>query len=122
MATTPSDVVAAIVLRLQPLGPVRARAMFGGHGLFLDDRMFALIADGDLYPKVDEATEPAFRAAGAAPFVYDRRGTAATLRYWSMPADPTAEPGRWLEFAAYGLAAAARSRARGRRRTGQQPR
>jgi DNA transformation protein len=34
---------------LAALGPVIARAMFGGYGLYLDGRMFALICNGALY-------------------------------------------------------------------------
>ncbi len=39
-----SKFVERALARLLPMGPVRARAMFGGWGLFLDDVMFALIA------------------------------------------------------------------------------
>jgi DNA transformation protein and related proteins len=102
--------VEAIVARLQPLGPVRARAMFGGHGLFLDDRMFALFAWGAVYFKADAVSEPAFAAAGGAPFVYDRKGTPARMSYWSVAVDPAADLGRWLAFAELGLAAAKRAK------------
>ena len=36
---------------LEPLGPVRAKRMFGGAGLFLDGTMFGLIIDDILYFK-----------------------------------------------------------------------
>jgi TfoX/Sxy family transcriptional regulator of competence genes len=29
---------------ITPLGPARAKAMFGGYGIFLDDEMFAKIS------------------------------------------------------------------------------
>jgi hypothetical protein len=47
---------ARITSLLMPLGPVRARSMFGGCGIFLDDLMFALIAWDRLYFKVDDET------------------------------------------------------------------
>ena len=56
---------------LEPLGPVQARAMFGGWGLYLGGAMFGLIAEERLYLKVDDETRPAFQSAGGEPFVYD---------------------------------------------------
>jgi DNA transformation protein and related proteins len=55
---------------LAPLGTVRARRMFGGHGLYCDDLFFALIALDRLYLKTDAVSQPAFAAAGCEPFVY----------------------------------------------------
>ena len=55
---------------LAPLGAVRARRMFGGHGLYCDDLFFALIASDRLFLKTDAVTQPAFAAAGCEPFVY----------------------------------------------------
>lgn len=54
--------------RLAPLGELRARRMFGGVGLYCDERFFGLIDAGVLYFKVDDATRPDFVAAGAGPF------------------------------------------------------
>ena len=62
-----------IVGQLLPLGPVRARAMFGGFGIFHEDLMFGLIAFNRPYFKVDEESKPRFEAAGCEPFVYDGR-------------------------------------------------
>jgi DNA transformation protein len=45
---------------------VSSRSMFGGHGIYRDGRMFALVYDGAVYAKVTEAeastsTRPPFR-------------------------------------------------------------
>ncbi len=59
---------------LAPLGPpgaMRSRAMFGGHGLYLDDVFIAIIAAERLYLKVNDSSRPRFEAAGSEPFVYD---------------------------------------------------
>lgn len=53
---------------LAPLGAVRARAMFGGAGLYLGDTMFALIADDVLYFKTDAGTAGDYEALGMGPF------------------------------------------------------
>ena len=39
---------------LAPLGRVRTRRMFGGHGLYVDDVFIALVMRGRLYLKVDD--------------------------------------------------------------------
>ncbi|RYZ13123.1 MAG: TfoX family protein, partial [Myxococcaceae bacterium] len=49
---------------LEPLGPVQARSMFGGWGLYFGGRMFGLIIQGQLYLKTDDVTRPDFEAEG----------------------------------------------------------
>lgn len=62
------DYVDHLLELLAPLGPVRARAMFGGWGLSLDGATFALVAADILYFKVDAQTRPAYEALGLRPF------------------------------------------------------
>jgi hypothetical protein len=38
----------ALVELMQSIGPVRAQAMFGGHGIFLEQLIFGLVADSVL--------------------------------------------------------------------------
>lgn len=56
MATNPSSARRAfadhVVDLLRGMGAVRAKPMFGGHGLYLDGVMFALLADGRCFIKV----------------------------------------------------------------------
>ena len=104
--------VDGVLASLLPLGPVRARAMFGGWGLFLDDAMFGLIARERLYFKVDAETEPRFAAAGAAAFSYLRQGQRVALSYREAPL----ETGALLPWAELGLDAARRARATKRRK------
>ena len=52
---------------LSPLGAVRARRMFGGHGLYLDELFVALIAGERLYLKVDSETREHSRPPAASP-------------------------------------------------------
>ncbi|MDH3725633.1 MAG: TfoX/Sxy family protein, partial [Thermoleophilia bacterium] len=60
-----------VVDLLQAMGPVDARSMFGGYGIFLDGLMFGLIADEVLYLKVDEENRPEFEELGLGAFVYE---------------------------------------------------
>ena len=57
-----------VIDQLDAVGPVQARRMFGGAGLYLDGLFFALIADDVLYFKVDDSNRPDFEAAGMSPF------------------------------------------------------
>ncbi len=109
---------------LLPAGPVRARAMFGGWGVYLDDTMFALIANDELFLKIDGKTEAAFAAAGAEPFVYSRGGESIAMSYRKAPDGSLDDTGSLLPWAEMALAAARRSRAGkkskgGKRKTAQ---
>jgi len=70
---------------LQPLGTIRTRRMFGGHGVYCDGLFIAIVIDGQLYLKVDELTRPAFVAAGCEPFVYTGKGQPIQMSYWNVP-------------------------------------
>ncbi len=105
-----SAFVDGVLGNLLPLGPVRARAMFGGWGLFLDDAMFGLIARERIYFKVDAETEPRFAAAGAEAFTYLRQGKRVALSYWAAPLGAPWRAGALLPWAELGLEAARRSR------------
>ncbi|NJN36401.1 MAG: TfoX/Sxy family protein, partial [Nitrospiraceae bacterium] len=59
---------------LAPLGAVRAKRMFGGYGLYVEELFIAVIAFERLYLKVDAAGMPRFSAAGCEPFVYGGKG------------------------------------------------
>ncbi len=97
---------------LMPLGPVRARAMFGGFGIFHEDLMFGLIAFERLYFKVDADTKPRFEAAGCKAFVYDGKTKPTEMSYWTVPEDALEDPEVLLPWAELGLAAARRARAK----------
>lgn len=79
--------VAWCVELLSPLGPVRAKGMFGGHGLYVDECFVAIVADEVLYLKADAQSAPAFAAAGSTPFTYTARGRTLTMSYWRVPPD-----------------------------------
>jgi Regulator of competence-specific genes len=46
--------------------------MFGGAGIYREGVMFALVFDGAIFLKVDEASIPEFEREGSRPFVYTR--------------------------------------------------
>lgn len=95
---------------LQPLGPVVARRMFGGAGLFLDGLMFALLADDALYLKADHVNQPAFEAEGLSAFTYARGGKRIALSYWQAPERLLDDAEELRAWAAHAIAAARRGR------------
>ncbi|MDC0708703.1 TfoX/Sxy family protein [Stigmatella sp. ncwal1] len=99
---------------LEPLGPVRARAMFGGWGLYSEGVMMGLIISGQLFLKTDELSRPAFEAAGGVPFVYDAgRGRAPiTMSYWTPPAEAVDDAYALLPWARRAVEAALRTAAK----------
>jgi DNA transformation protein and related proteins len=66
-------------------GPIRARRMFGGWGIYHDGLMFGLYAAGRLYLKTDTHNVAQFETAGCEPFTYNQRGKVIKLSYWSAP-------------------------------------
>jgi DNA transformation protein len=104
-----------VVEQLACVGPVAARNMFGGVGLYLDGVFFALIAHDVLYLKVDDANRPDYEAAGMGPFKpYPNRRT--TMPYYELPAEVLDDPDQLGEWARKAWDAANRTRtARGGR-------
>lgn len=95
---------------LAPLGPVAARRMFGGHGLYCAGAMFALIADDMLYLKVDDANRGAHEAAGLPPFAYHAKGRQrAVMSYYQPPLEALDDAAAMRPWAEAALAAALRA-------------
>ncbi len=68
-----------IMQKLEPLGQVKSRAMFGGYGVFHEGMMFALIADDTLYFKVDDSNRVQYEQAGSTQF--------KPMPYYEVPAE-----------------------------------
>jgi DNA transformation protein and related proteins len=69
------------------LGRVQCRRMFGGHGVFHDDRMIGLVVRETLYLKADAESAPHFDALRAPAFCYERQGRTMQMSYREAPAD-----------------------------------
>ena len=93
------------------LGAARARRMFGGHGLYVDDLFIALIAAERLYLKVDAQTRPHFEAAGCTAFAFGADGQSVMHGYFSAPDEAIESPPLMQPWARLALAAALRARA-----------
>ena len=114
MAVSPSFKTFIVEQLSRAIPRVRARAMFGGVGIYAGELFFALIADDTLYLKVDDATRPDFEAMGSRPFQpYGEERE--TMQYYAVSAEliEDAESLRpWVEKA---VAAAGRKRKKGKK-------
>ena len=93
---------------LAPLGTIVARSMMGGHILYCDGTVFALIANNTLYLKADAETRPRFEALRLKPF-YPFEGQ-ASMSYYQPPAEFFEDADAMLEWGRIAVAAGLRSK------------
>lgn len=67
-------------------GGIRARAMFGGVGIYAGDCFFALMDDDVVYFKVDDGNRAEFERRGMAPFRPGGEG-GEVMQYYEVPAE-----------------------------------
>lgn len=94
---------------MQGLGPVRAKAMFGGHGLSLWGLTFGLVAFGRLYLKVDAHNLGDYTERGLPAFTYQAQGQTKQLRYHEAPPEAMDEPQAMCTWARAAWACAERA-------------
>ena len=113
------EFVAYAVDLMQSIGPVNARAMFGGYGIFLEGLMFGLIADSVLYLKADKETEIEFKAKGLEKFTYNKKGKEFKMPYYQAPEEALEDGEEMSSWAAkaYSTALRAASKKRKEQRT-----
>ena len=97
---------------LGAVGAARARRMFGGHGLYLDELFVAIVTGDALYLKVDTLTRARFEAAGARPFVHESALRRVVLGFWTVPEAAMDSPAAMAPWARLAKDAAVRARAR----------
>jgi DNA transformation protein len=94
---------AALVTTLEPLGGITSRAMFGGHGIFSEDIMFAIVdSEGRVYLRADATTALAFEAAGSTQH--------ARMPYWEVPEPVLEDPEQLRDWASTAAEVALRGR------------
>lgn len=88
---------------------IRARAMFGGVGLYADEVFFGIIAADTLYFKVDDTNRRDFELAASHAFKpYDDKPM--TMPYYNVPADVLEDRDTLARWAARAVAIAVRSK------------
>ncbi len=108
MAVSP-DYLDYVLEQLAPLGGITHRRMFGGVGLSRHDLFFGLIAEDNLYLKVDAINRAEFQAAGCEafrPFGGDK-----PMSYQSLPPDALEDPAALADWVGKAIEAALRAKA-----------
>ena len=99
--------------QLAPLGEVTIRGMFGGHILYCDGFVFALVADDALYLKTDDHNRPDFVTRGLAAFrPYEDRADA--MKYYEAPPELFEDRDALLRWGGGAVAAGRRAAAKKR--------
>ncbi len=109
-----------VLEQLSALGPVAARAMFGGLGLYHEGYFFGLVDDDVLYLKVDDDTRGDYERAGMGPF-RPSAGEGPTMGYYEVPAEVLEDRTALGEWAAKAVDVARRKVATARKRRRPRP-
>lgn len=118
------EFVTYIVDLMQSIGPVNAKAMFGGYGIFLNGIMFGLIADNVLYLKVDKEIESDFKEMGLGPFMYSKKGKEFKMSYFQAPEatlEDVDEMNKWATIAFNSALRAASKKQKNRKYPARRP-
>ncbi|MEJ2376598.1 MAG: TfoX/Sxy family protein [Pseudolabrys sp.] len=94
-------------------GPVAARRMFSGFGLYADGVCFSLFLRGELYFKADDTTVSRFVEEGSRPFSYTqtRTGKVVTVNsFWRLPERLYDDPDELAAWTRAAVAAAHRQK------------
>lgn len=114
MAVSPTY-KAFVLEQLLVVGPVTARAMFGGVGLYLDGVFFGLLDDDSIYLKVDDGNRGDYERAGSGPF-RPYGDDSYAMQYYELPADVLEDRDALREWVGKAVAAARRKSAGRRKR------
>jgi DNA transformation protein and related proteins len=93
---------------------IRAKNMFGGIGIYSGDLFFALIANDDLYLKVDASNRADFESLGIEPF---RPGgpDGEVMQYYPLPGDILEDGDSLREWVGKALDVARRKKSGGKK-------
>jgi DNA transformation protein len=114
-ATSQAAFADRVLAALLPMGPVETRIIFGRHGFYLDDIMFAwMLTDDELWFRADDLNRDLYRSSGARIFTYKRQGRTVEVSYYAVPEAIWADRDTLISWAESALAAAKRLRAKKR--------
>lgn len=116
------DYLQYVLEQLAGLGRVTPRRMFGGVGLYQDERIFGLIAGDTLYFKVNDSNRRDYEARGMDRFRPFADKPHWSMTYYTVPADTLEDADECVLWARKSVAiatvpakpAARRTRKRGR--------
>lgn len=94
---TDASFVEFVTEQLAPLGALRVRRMFGGHGIYRGEAFFAIVHKGRLFFRTDPEDRVHYRARGSREFMPSKTQRLGT--YWEVPADVLDDPELVLAWA-----------------------
>jgi DNA transformation protein len=104
----PDDSFKEFVLdQLAALPDLRAKAMFGAHGIYSGEHFFGILDEGRVFFKTDDTTEKDFTERGMPPFTYEMKGKTMTMGYHEVPPDILEQPHELVLWARKAIAIAA---------------
>ena len=78
--------------QLSALPEVRAKTMFGAHGIYCGENFFAILDEGRLFFKTDATNQADYTARGMEPFAYEAKGKRLTMSYHEVPPEILEQP------------------------------
>lgn len=107
----PDDSFKEFVLdQLSALPDVRARAMFGAHGLYSGENFFGILDEGRLFFKTDAQSQAYYTTRGMSPIAYKSKGRLVTMNFYEVPSDVLEQPQELAEWARRAIQVAANSK------------
>lgn len=101
-----------VIEMMRDLGPVEAKAMFGGWGLYHRGAFFAIVAADTLFLKTDAESRARFDAEGLEPFVFESKdGRSTAMSYRRAPDEALESPAVMAPWARLAYDAALRAAA-----------
>lgn len=91
-------------------GVISTRKMFGVDGLYCDGLFFAIVADDELWLKVDNASRDEFEAVGAEQYMFVMKGKPSPIPYYRAPEDVFDDEASLEHWTNLALGAALRNR------------
>ncbi len=101
------DYLQYVLEQLTGLGQVTPRRMFGGVGLYHDERFFGLIAQDTLYFKVNDSNRGDYEARGMERFRPFADKPLWSMTYYTVPADTLEDADECVIWARKSVAVAA---------------
>ena len=105
--------------QLSALPDLRAKAMFGAHGIYSGENFFGILDEGRLFFKTDDRSKADYTARGMGPFTYEMKGKVMTMAYHEVPPDVLEQPQALTAWARHAIQIAA---AKPKRRAKTKPR
>lgn len=95
---------------LSSLGDIDCRSQFGGYSLAVENVVFAMVSEGELYLRACEESERYFVQKAASPLIFNKRGRPVALNYYRVDEDLWLDSDKLLQLSAEALRGAKRAR------------